>query len=69
MLAASVPGSLQRKNSMAHADILNFVAKQQNKSIAFKELLRHLIFTVVSFPSQVFYPKLAVFYLIIYIYF
>lgn len=47
-------GSVQR-NTVAHADILNFVAKQQSKSIATKELFRHLIFTVVSSPSIVWF--------------
>jgi hypothetical protein len=45
MQDSPVLGSIPRKTS--HADILNFVAKQQSKSIATKELLRHLVFTVI----------------------
>lgn len=45
------PTNRARSNSMGvntHADILNYVAKQQSKAIASKELVRHLLFTVVS---------------------
>lgn len=48
----NAPTNLTRANSLAastHADILNYVAKQQSKAIASKELLRHLIFTAVSY--------------------
>jgi hypothetical protein len=49
---------LTRSNS-AHADILNFVVKQQSKAIATKDLVRHIFFTVVSFVY--YYLRVKVF--------
>lgn len=38
----------KRKSSRLHADIRNFVEKEYHKSTAAKELIRHLIFVIVS---------------------
>jgi hypothetical protein len=43
ILDAPPSGSISR----SHANILNFVAKQQSKSIAAKELIYHVIFSVI----------------------
>lgn len=38
-----------RKSGAYHANIRNFVEKEYHKSTAARELIRHLVFVVISF--------------------